>query len=103
MSGSWAPHQLHHSLALCDTNWKNVVKRKKKRKEERNIEKEKPQIQKKKMKKIGWNPLDQLDKEIDTSESEEICAIAKTKNANHLFSFLSFSTICTILTLKRMD
>ena len=55
------------------------------------------------MKKIGWNPLDQLDKEIDTSESEEICAIAKTKNANHLFSFLSFSTICTILTLKRMD
>lgn len=51
----------------------------KKRKEERNIEKEKPQIQKKKMKKIGWNPLDQLDKEIDTSESEEICAIAKIK------------------------
>lgn len=75
----------------------------KKRKEERNIEKEKSQIQKKKMKKIGWNPLDQLDKETDTSESEEICAIAKTKNANHLFSFLSFSTICTILTLKRMD
>ena len=31
------------------------------------------------MKKIGWNPLDQLDKEIDTSESEEICAKGKNK------------------------